>query len=78
VELVKKSIELWKEEYPSQTRTNCVKAALKFDRRTYIEQWLEILGKHCEDHTVFLGCKEDNKNVALKALTQTEELRALS
>jgi len=76
-ELVQKSIKLWKQKYPSQTRTNCVKAALKFDKRIYIEQWLEILGKHCEDHTVFPRC-QDTKDVALKALTQTEELRALS
>jgi hypothetical protein len=77
-EFVQKSMELWKEEYPSLTRTNCVKAALKFDKRTYIEQWLEILGKLCEDQTVFPICKDHNNDVALKALTQTEELRALS
>jgi glycosyltransferase involved in cell wall biosynthesis len=76
-ELVRKSIELWKEEYPSQTRTNCVKAALKFDRRTYVEQWLEIVWKLCWDQTVFPR-GEDHNNVALKALTQTEELTALS
>jgi len=76
-ELLQKSIELWKEEYPSQTRTNCVKAALKFDRRTYVEQWLETLGKLGEDQTVFPRCKNHN-NVTLKAFTQTEELRVPS
>lgn len=44
-ELVQKSVELWKEQYPSETRTNCVKAASKFDKRQYLEQWLEIIGK---------------------------------
>jgi glycosyltransferase involved in cell wall biosynthesis len=77
-ELVQKSIELWKEECPSQTRTNCVKAALKFDRRTYIEQWSEILGKLCEDQTVFPRFKDHNNNIALKALSHAEELRAFS
>ena len=76
-ELLQKSIELWKEEYPSQTRTNCVKAALKFDRRTYVEQWLETLGKLGEDQTVFPRCKNHN-NITLKAFTQTEELRVPS
>ena len=77
-ELVQKSIELWKEEYPSQTRTKCVKVALKFDRRPYIEQWLEILGKLCGDLTVFPRCKDRNSNAELKPLTHTEELRAFS
>jgi hypothetical protein len=77
-ELLQKSIELWKEEYPLQTRTDCVKVALKFDRRTYIEQWLEILGKLCEDRTVFRRHKDHDNDVALKALTHTKELKAFS
>jgi glycosyltransferase involved in cell wall biosynthesis len=77
-ELVQKSIELWKEECPSQIRTNCVKAALKFDRRTYIEQWSEILGKLCEDQTVFPKFKDHNNNIALRALSHAEELRSFS
>jgi len=77
-ELVQKSIELWKEEYPSQTRTNCVKEALKFDKRTYNEQWLEILGKLCDDQSVFPICEDDQNDAALKEFTQTEELRVLS
>ena len=52
-ELVQKSAELWKEQYPSETRTNCVKAASKFDKRTYLERWSEILGKLSEDRTLF-------------------------
>jgi glycosyltransferase involved in cell wall biosynthesis len=52
-ELVQKSVELWKENYPLNTRTNCVKAASKFDKRPYVEQWLEIIGKQCEDRMLF-------------------------
>jgi len=48
-ELVKKSTELWKEKYLVETRTDCVKAASRFDKRPYLEQWLEILGKLCDD-----------------------------
>ncbi|MGA3191690.1 MAG: glycosyltransferase family 4 protein [Candidatus Bathyarchaeia archaeon] len=52
-ELLQRSVELWKEQYPSETRTNCVKAASKFDKRQYLEQWLEIIGKLSEDRTLF-------------------------
>jgi glycosyltransferase involved in cell wall biosynthesis len=52
-ELVQKSVELWKECYPLKTRTNCVKTALKFDKRPYVRQWLEIIGKLCEDRMLF-------------------------
>jgi len=43
-ELQQKSVELWKEEYPSQLRTNCVKEASRFDKRVYIKKWLQTLG----------------------------------
>ena len=52
-ELVQKSVELWKERYPSETRDNCVKAASKFDKRQYLDQWSEILGKLTEDRMLF-------------------------
>ena len=52
-ELMQKSVELWKEQYPLKTRTNCVRAALKFDKRPYLEQWLEIIGKLCDDQMQF-------------------------
>jgi len=61
-ELVQKSVELWKEEYPSETRTNCVKAASKFDKRPYLEQWLEIIGKLSEDRMLFF---QDAKTIAV-------------
>ena len=61
-ELVQKSVELWKEEYPSETRTNCVKAASKFDKRHYLKQWLEIIGKLGEDRALFF---QDAKTIAV-------------
>jgi hypothetical protein len=44
---------LWKEEYPSETRTNCVRVASKFGERPYLEQWLEILGTLSEEQMLF-------------------------
>jgi len=61
-ELVQKSAELWKEQYPSETRTNCVKAASKFDKRAYLERWSEILGKLSEDRTLFF---QDAKTITV-------------
>jgi glycosyltransferase involved in cell wall biosynthesis len=43
-ELKQKSVELWKEEYPTRMRTNCVKEASKFDKKLYVEKWLQTLG----------------------------------
>ncbi|MCJ7631069.1 glycosyltransferase, partial [Candidatus Bathyarchaeota archaeon] len=43
-ELKQKSVELWKEEYPTRIRTNCVKEASKFDKKLYVEKWLQTLG----------------------------------
>jgi glycosyltransferase involved in cell wall biosynthesis len=42
-EITKRSVELWKEGYPSGMRTTCVKEASEFDRRTYTEKWLKLL-----------------------------------
>jgi glycosyltransferase involved in cell wall biosynthesis len=42
-ELVQRARKLWKEWYSSLMRTNCVKAASKFDRKFYAEKWLKIL-----------------------------------
>jgi glycosyltransferase involved in cell wall biosynthesis len=61
-ELLQKSVELWKEGYPSETRTSCVKTASKFDKRQYLEQWLEIIGKLSEDRTLFF---QDAKAIAV-------------
>jgi glycosyltransferase involved in cell wall biosynthesis len=42
-ELMQIALKLWKEGYPSRMRADCVKEALKFDRRFYIEKWLKVL-----------------------------------
>lgn len=42
-ELRQKSVELWKEEYPTRMRTNCVKEASKFDKKIYTQKWLKML-----------------------------------
>ena len=46
-ELVQKAVELWKEGYPSQVRANCVKEAVKFDKRFYLEKWMRVLDGLC-------------------------------
>jgi len=42
-ELKQKSVELWKEEYPTRMRKNCVKEASKFDKKLYVEKRLKML-----------------------------------
>jgi glycosyltransferase involved in cell wall biosynthesis len=42
-ELVQKAVELWKNGYPSQMRSNCVNVASKFDVSFYLEKWFKIL-----------------------------------
>jgi len=42
--LADKAGELWRKGYPRSMRANCVKTALKFDRRIYLEKWFEVLG----------------------------------
>jgi glycosyltransferase involved in cell wall biosynthesis len=46
-ELVQKAVKLWKTGYPPHMRANCVKEALKFDRRFYLEKWLKVLDGLC-------------------------------
>lgn len=47
-ELVQKAAELWKKGYSPSMRTNCVKAAVKFDKRFYLEKWLKVLDYLCD------------------------------
>jgi glycosyltransferase involved in cell wall biosynthesis len=42
-ELVRKAVDLWKENYPVQMRKKCVKEASRFDKKFYVEKWQEIL-----------------------------------
>jgi hypothetical protein len=42
-EIRQKSVELWKEEYPTGMRTSCVKEASKFDKKLYTQKWLKML-----------------------------------
>jgi glycosyltransferase involved in cell wall biosynthesis len=77
-ELVQKSVELWKNEYPSKMRKNCVKVASRYDKRLYTEQWLEILKKTVEDRSLSPRCKDINDSASLETLSHTEELRATS
>lgn len=51
-EFVEKAVELWKEAYPSGMRQNCVKTASKFDRRIYLEKWLQVLSGFIESKGV--------------------------
>ena len=44
---VQKAEKLWKEGYPSFMRGNCVKEAVKFDKKFYIEKWLKVLDGLC-------------------------------
>jgi glycosyltransferase involved in cell wall biosynthesis len=44
-ELVTKAVELWEHGYPYDVRNRCVKEALKFDVKFYIEKWCKILFK---------------------------------
>jgi glycosyltransferase involved in cell wall biosynthesis len=46
-ELVQKATELWKKGYPPSMRANCVKEAVKFDKRFYLEKWLKVLDYLC-------------------------------
>jgi len=46
-ELVQKAMKFWKEGYPSCMRMNCVKEASKFDKRFYLEKWLQVLNGLC-------------------------------
>lgn len=68
-ELVQKSVESGKEEYLSETRTKRVRAASKFDKRPYLEQWLEISGKLSEEQMPFFPRSRNHSSVAQKAPT---------
>ena len=46
-ELVQKAAELWSEGYAPAMRASCVKEAVKFDKRFYIEKWLKVLDYLC-------------------------------
>jgi glycosyltransferase involved in cell wall biosynthesis len=45
--LVQKAVKLWTEGYPSCMRANCVKEAVKFDKKFYLEKWLKVLDGLC-------------------------------
>ncbi|MEM1515878.1 MAG: glycosyltransferase, partial [Candidatus Bathyarchaeia archaeon] len=42
-DLLQKAIELWKKGYPKEIRRQCIKSAEKFDRKVYLERWLNLL-----------------------------------
>lgn len=44
-EIVRKSVELWKNGVDPQTRIDSVKAASRFDREFYVEKWLAHLAR---------------------------------
>lgn len=46
-ELVQKATELWKKGYTPSMRADCVKEAVKFDKRFYLEKWLKVLDYLC-------------------------------
>lgn len=46
-ELVQKAAELWSEGYAPAMRASCVKEAVKFDKRFYVEKWLKVLDYLC-------------------------------
>jgi glycosyltransferase involved in cell wall biosynthesis len=41
--LVSKAQKFWREGYPLRLRSNCIKHALKFDKKFYTQKWLDIL-----------------------------------
>ena len=67
-ELKQKSVELWKEEYPTRMRTNCVKEASKFDKKLYVEKWLQTLG--CREANFGVLGAETLQNVASSTFQQ--------
>jgi len=42
-EFAHKAMELWKQKYPAHMRKKCVKEALKFDKKNYVEKWKQVL-----------------------------------
>jgi hypothetical protein len=42
-DLVLKSAELWERGYPSHMRKACIDEAYKFDKKFYLEKWLDLL-----------------------------------
>ncbi|MEM2098371.1 MAG: glycosyltransferase [Candidatus Bathyarchaeia archaeon] len=48
-DLVDKAAKLWKGGYPSAMRQRCVKEAVKFDRKFYVDKWIKILNFLCEE-----------------------------
>jgi glycosyltransferase involved in cell wall biosynthesis len=44
-ELVYKALKLWKNGYPLGIRSNCVKTALIFDKKAYVEKWLKTMNE---------------------------------
>jgi len=55
-EFVYKALELWKGEYPSHVRLNCVKVASKFDKKFYLEKWLKLLSYFTENRPISPNC----------------------
>jgi glycosyltransferase involved in cell wall biosynthesis len=48
-EIEQRSVELWKEGYPRQMRSECLKEAAKFDKKIYTKSWLKILEATSKD-----------------------------
>jgi len=51
-EIVRKSVELWRNGVDSQTRIDSVKAASRFDREFYVEKWLEHLARWTQSEVI--------------------------
>jgi glycosyltransferase involved in cell wall biosynthesis len=44
-EIISKAVDLWKEGYTNDIRAHCTKEASKFDKKLYVNKWLDIIGK---------------------------------
>jgi hypothetical protein len=51
-EMTQKTVKLWKEGFPAAFRHNCVREALKFDRKVYTQSWLRVLEVTSKDQAM--------------------------
>lgn len=49
-EMISKTLDLWKEGYPPEIRTHCIKEASRFDRKLYVDKWFDLIAK-VSDHS---------------------------
>ncbi len=60
-ELEQRSVELWKEGYPSSMRKRCIKEASRFDKRFYVEKWVEVIDSLDRNVSLRFPCTEDEQ-----------------